>query len=523
MASPLSWIKRRWRLLIIILTPLILLPIPLLGNSIRARCGYIILLLTIYWVSEAMPYAVTSLLPLAFFPMAGVLKADRVGSAYFKDITTLFVGSMTLAYAMEHVSLHKRVALLVLSVVGSSTKWTMAGLMCVTAFLSMWINNSAATSVMIPAAIAIINELQTHQENYAKDKELNNNTEIMPQHVETYYIYRPLAKQSLSKKLSNDKDQKSNEVDYERLKTGFLIAVAYSAAVGGLATLVGTGPNIFVKGFVDDYYTTGPFVFQITFANFLLYALPIGIIILIQWKTDPKVLEAQAHLKNVLKQQYKELGSLNWKEANIAVLFIVIVVLWITKDFSNTPGWDILFREKYVTDGTAALLIGFLPLIIPDSNPFQTDWKYNPILQWSVLSKMFPWGVFMLQGAGLSIADAFKESGLSDTIAELLQFVTGAPQTLIIFIVIIISALFTEFTSNLAAASILFPILASIAKISNIHPAYLILPCAMSVSLSFMLPIATPPNAMIFSGGNVRIIDMNQYKTKSDARLSTYA
>ncbi|CAF4016015.1 unnamed protein product, partial [Rotaria sp. Silwood1] len=187
--------------------------------------------------------------------------------------------------------------------------------------------------------------------------------------------------------------------------------------------------------------------------------------------------------------QYNDLGPYSWREHTVTILFIVMVVLWVTRDFSTSSGWEIIFRKNYVTDGTTAILIGSLPLILPDQNPFQENWKYNPILEWSELSKSFPWGVFMLQGAGFAIADGFKASNLSTTIASFLHFIVGASQTLIIFVVIIVSAIFTEFTSNVACVGILFPVLDSISHAAHIHPAYLILSSCMAASLSFMLPI----------------------------------
>ncbi|CAF1309623.1 unnamed protein product [Adineta steineri] len=530
----LGLLKRWWRLLIIILTPLILLPLPLIIKTIQARCAYIVLILTIYWVFEVMSYAVTSLLPLAFFPMAGILSSDRVGISYFKDISTLFVGSMTLAQAMEHVHLHRRLALFVLSIVGSSVKWSMGGVMVVTAFLSMWINNSAATSIMIPAAVAIIDELQNHEQEMQKRSAIHNNgidqksIEVAPddQKIELGTAYESYPIESNNQTIDNEqKSTLTRRVDYQQLKTAFLIAVAYAAAIGGLATLVGTGPNIFVKGFTHDFYASGAHAFEISFTNFLLFAFPIGFVMLIlcwlwlqllynhrellPWlKKSKDEIASQKHLQSVLKEQYKELGSPSWQERIVAILFVIMVTLWITRDFSTYPGWEIIFVEGYVTDGTVALLIGVLPLILPNKNPFDKNWEYHPILQWDQLSKKFPWGVFMLQGAGLAIADGFKESNLSLTVANFLQFVVGASHKTIIFIVIVLSAIFTEFTSNLACASILFPVLDSIAQTAGIHAARLILPSCMAVSLSFMLPIATPPNAMIFSSGNVRIIQL---------------
>ncbi|CAF1298004.1 unnamed protein product [Rotaria sordida] len=373
--------------------------------------------------------------------MAGILSGDEVGLNYFKDITTMFVGIMILACAMEHVCLHRRLALLVLKYVGSSIIWSMGGLMIVTAFLSMWINNSASANIMIPTALAIVNELQNYQQATNRTAVANendnhqNSTDTLE--IQTFSDKQSIEQPSVLENIvitsniqtiedtpTNSQFKRSsknflntsftNQVDCEQLKTGFLIAVAYSAAIGGMITLVGTGPNIFVKGFTDHY----------------------------------------------------------------------------------------------VTDGTTGIIIGCLPLILPNKNPFHEEWEYHPILTWDQLSKSFPWGVFMLQGAGLAIADGFKVSNLSSTIAAFLHFIVGAPQTSIILVVIIISAVFTEFTSNLACATILFPILDSVAKTANIHPGYLILPSCMAVSLSFMLPIATPPNAMIFISGNMKTRDL---------------
>ncbi|CAF2044398.1 unnamed protein product [Rotaria magnacalcarata] len=556
-----QFLKSWWRLLIIALTPLILLPLPLVVNSIQAKCACVVLLLTIYWVFEVMPYAVTSLLPLAFFPMAGVISGDEIGHNYFKDISTLFLGSMILAHAMEHVQLHRRLALFVLKIVGSSVKWSMAGLMIVTAFLSMWINNSAATSIMIPAAIAIIDEFknydqQHHQTNQGQLQSeeilsVDGLTMLPMQIIGSSDDDEPLlAQESCDEsviELSPSIDHRSSsstrqfpltkqQIDYKQLKTGFLISVAYSAAVGGLGTLVGTGPNIFVKGFTDQFYSNGSTAFEVSFANFTLFAFPMSLILIVlcwfwlqlllfQWrKVDASVQESQKHVQSILKQQYEALGSMNWQEGTIIILFFILLILWVTRDFSNINGWSVLFRKGYVTDGTAAVLIGALPLILPNKNPLKStaynmfvldidnfiseNWDYNPILEWNHLSKVFPWGVFMLQGAGLAIAEGFKRSDLSSTVATFLQFIVGTSRTVTILIVIIVSAILTEFTSNLACASILFPILDGMAKSTKIHPAYLIMSSCMGVSLSLMLPIATPPNAMIFASGDVRIRDL---------------
>ncbi|CAF1126802.1 unnamed protein product [Adineta steineri] len=463
----INWLKQRWRLLLILLTPLVLLPIPIIGKSSQARCGYIVLILTVYWVFEAIPLPVTSLLPLALFPMAGILPAETVAPHYFKDIITLFFGSMSLAYAVESVNLHRRIALFVLSLVGTSSIWSMAGIMGVTAFLSMWMNNTAATSIMIPVAMAVTNEL----ESYSKVA------------ITTANDVLDLTKENVS---NSDQSMtiKSHENKYKNIKKAFLLSVAYSASVGGISSLVGSAPNIFLKGFIDKLFTL---------------------------RIDAESRAAQANLKTMLIKQYKDLGRPQWSEVSVGIIFISMIILWVTKDFSVVPGWKIIFRHKYISDGTVAILCGILPMILPNANPFQKNWTYEPIVQWNRLAKNMPWGAMLLLGAGLVVATAFQVSKLSASVAHALRFLSGIPRAAVIFLVIIITGFFTEVTSNISTASIFFPILDSVARTSNLHPAYLLLPCTLAVSMAFMLPIATPPNAIIFASGEIRVIDMVEY------------
>ncbi|CAF0859281.1 unnamed protein product [Rotaria sordida] len=531
-------IKQRWRLIALILIPLILLPLPIIIKNSQARCGYIVLILSLYWIFEVIPLPVTSLLPLIFFPMAGVLKAEEVAPLYFRDIIALFFGSLAFAHAVESVNLHRRIAL------------ALGGLMAVTAFLSMWINNSAAASIMLPVSLAIINELERHGKDYSDKKriikqttsivhevlELNETeiqngdtikevildaSQIEEQKTEVYVEVKQRFRLPWQRQAQSKVDE-SHEKKYEDLRKGFLLATAYSATIGGLATLVGTGPNIFVKGFVDNTYKGTNF--NINFLNFLLFALPVGIIMLIlcwlwlqilynrqelfKCRTDPEDREALADLKAMLIRQYRDLGKPKWSEYTVGIIFIIMIILWVTREFGETHGWNILFKEDYTSDSTVAVFCGLLPLILPNSNPFQRNWKYEPIVQWNVLVKNISWGVIFLLGAGLSVASAFIASKLSDSVAQALRFLNGIPRAAFIVLVIVISGLFTEVTSNLSTSSIFLPVLDSVARSSFIHPAFLILPCTLAVSLAFMLPIATPPNAIIFGSGCVRVIDM---------------
>ncbi|CAF2132074.1 unnamed protein product [Rotaria magnacalcarata] len=480
--------------------------------------------------------------------MAGVLTADVVAPHYFKDIISLFFGSMAFGYAVEKVNLHRRIALFVLSWVGMATKWIMAGMMGATAFLSMWMNNTASTSIMLPVALAVVHELKNYSENSLnrqhvavingiafestngkgsdenKIEELTHTTQsCQTSKSETFVETNTHLKLLCCKRQKPEVDDKSKK-KHDQLKKGFLLAVAYSSSIGGLSSLVGTAPNVYLKGFVESKY--GGTGFRINFLNFLLFALPVGILMLIlcwfwlQWcynkqelfqcRPSSEMLEVQTHLKVMLNKQYKDLGRPKWSEFTVAAIFIMLIVLWVTRELSDTTGWSLIFQRKHITDGTVAIFCGILPLILPDSNPFNRkhDWKYEPIVKWTQLAKNVSWGSILLLGAGLTIATAFEKSKLSDSVAKILGFVSGVPRAAASIIIIIVSGFFTEVTSNTSTASIFLPVLDSVAMSSGIHPAFLILPCILAVSLAFMLPIATPPNAIVFASGAIRVVDM---------------
>ncbi|CAF3929882.1 unnamed protein product [Rotaria magnacalcarata] len=488
----LIWIRLRWRLITLILIPLIFLPLPIIINLPQAKCGYIVIIISVYWIFEIIPLPVTSLLPLVLFPMAGVLKAETVAPLYFTDITALFFGSLAFAHAIESVNLHRRIALFVLSLVGTSTKWTMAGLMGVTAFLSMWISNTAAVSIMLPVSLAIIGEVQQQVTDLADKSQANkeattaanevielNEIGVSNGHTKTRVILNASELEEQKTKVSVEVKtrfrqpwQRHDQLTVDRLhlkrfddlRKGFLLSIAYAATIGGLASLVGTGTNVFVKGYIDETYRGT--AFRVNFLNFLLFGLPVGVIMLIlcwlwlqilynrteffKCHTDPEDRVSQGKLKAMLVKQYKDLGKPSWNEYCVGIVFIIMILLWVTRDFGETRGWSIIFLDEknnnktigdvidvsiscqdrpaqpklssypkkhenksfvanwYMDDSTVAVLCGLLPLILPNSNPFQKNWKYESIVQWKVLVKSVSWDAIFLLGAGLSVASAFK-------------------------------------------------------------------------------------------------------------------
>lgn len=372
-------LKNYWRTIIVIGIPIVLLPLIICFQNDASRCAYVILILIIYWITEALPISITSLLPLVLFPLAGVLKASQVAPNYFRDMMSLFFGSVTLAYAIQNVNLHRRIALFVLNLVGSSIQRIMAGLMVTTWLLSMWINNAASTSVMLPVALAIADECENCS---------NNKSELNEQNV----------------MIIEEENKRPSKRETDHIRKSLILSVSYSTIYGGLATVVGSAITIFLKGYIDEQYDDDEF--DLTFFNYSLVAIPASILMLIacwswlliyykliQWPCcrDRSKNELDNNLKKVIKRQYNELGRLGWNEIMVIVLFLLAIILWSTRDLGNgTGGWSILFRAKYVTNGTVALLIGILSMILPNDRPFTKNWQYKPIVEWNDLSKNFP-------------------------------------------------------------------------------------------------------------------------------------
>ncbi|CAF1052981.1 unnamed protein product [Rotaria sp. Silwood1] len=407
------WLKEWYKIMIIIIAPILLLPLPLLLQTDASKCAYAVLLLLIYWISEAIPVPVTSLLPLVLFPLLGILKASE-------DTAAFFFGSVTLAYAIQTVNLHRRVALFVLKLVGSSAKWTMAGLMITTCLLSMWINNAASTSIMLPVALAIANEYEVH---------VNSRSNVNERSVEITNISMP----SSEEEKSAEQEEKSSSEEVIKLRKGFMLCVAYGSVYGGLSTIVGSAATIFLKAFVDEQYANTNF--RITFLNYLIFVLPVVVLMMITcWLW--------------LQIRYNFHG---WNEVVVSILFITAIVLWITRDLAGGQrGWNVLFRSGYVSNGTVALLIGILTMILPNDNPFSKNYKYKPIISWTDLSKNYPWGTLTLLGAGLSISQAFQISKLSNLLGSALHFLHSSSRIVILVAIIVLSELCTQMINNLS-------------------------------------------------------------------------
>uniref|UniRef100_F7AHM9 Solute carrier family 13 member 5 n=1 Tax=Ciona intestinalis TaxID=7719 RepID=F7AHM9_CIOIN len=542
--------------IILISTPILLLPLMIFPPTelyTEMACAYTILVMAVYWVTEVVPLAVTALLPLVFYPFLGVLPAGKVSTQYLKDVNVLFLGGLTVAVAVEHWNLHKRIALKVLTFVGAKPRWLLFGFMATTAFLSMWISNVATTAMMIPIAQAVLQELIAEQ-NEGKELESlsdsghstledpDNDPKDLPKNliVCIYNVHIPLSEE-IGARIDRENRNKG-------MGKALTICVCYAANIGGTATLTGTGPNLIMAG---QFKTTYPAAPEVDFGSWAFFSFPGMVLFLITawfWlqylfldinlkeifpcffgKTSKSKDEMQA--ERVIKSQYEALGPMSFAEKSVLTLFITLALLWLTRDPGFIQGWGSLsiFKSNciYVTDASVAMLITFILFVFPSKRPNffccrsrsdlsiklrpvnQTQlFLYCVMLTWNVVQQKMAWNVILLLGGGFAMALGSKESGLSQWIGLQMEPLNAIPPFWANFICCIVICALTQCTSNTATATVFLPILAELAQTLGVNPLYLMLPSTIITSYAFMLPVSTPPNAIAYSYGYLTMMDM---------------
>ncbi|XP_078337687.1 Na(+)/citrate cotransporter-like isoform X2 [Crassostrea virginica] len=540
----LRFLKNLWAIRSLFLVPIaFLLPLKILEDGeLESRCAYVLVVMAILWLTEALPIPVTALMPVFLIPMFGVLPGKAVCEAYVNDTSMLFLGGLIVAVAVEEVDLHRRIAIGILSVVGSQPNLLMLGLMLPTWFLSMWISNTAATSMMVPIITAVATQMTELANNQNSQNggvvnetfdDIEGSETIGDTHVEMTNGNASLQQDTAS---TSPKDEKQRAGEMKRMSKGFALCVAYAANVGGVATLTGTPPNLILQGQANELYSSrAPDADSgITFAKWMGFGLPLSVIVLIlAWiwlqimflgsscfrKQDPAKRRA---IKRVIDEEKKKLGSIKFGEILVMIMFGVLALLWIFRDIPGFGGWKVLFREDskgpYVRDSTSAMLVAVSLFFLPSKLPRVFCWnkynekeekpKYHPILTWKKTVSRIPWGVIVLLGGGFALATATTASGLSKKVGCSLRVLDDLDPMLMNLILSLIIAAATEITSNSATATILMPIMAELAINTGSHPLYLMITAAVACSFAFMLPVATPPNAIVFSTGYIKIPDM---------------
>ena len=466
---------------------ILLMPLPD-GMTESAQCMFaVVALMAIWWVGEGTSLAVTALLPLVLFPLLGIMPSKQVAPNYANHLIFLFLGGFMIALAMEKWNFHKRLALWIISAMGTEPKRIVLGFMMATAFLSMWISNTASTMMMLPVAMAVVRQI-------ALDASLNGERNFDSQ-----------------KQIENG------------LGLVLMLGLAYSASIGGVGTPIGTPPNIVFAGFYKNLFPDNP---EVSFFQWMILALPIVLVFIpITWLYLCRFVlpfpinNIEGGESRIIQKELYELGSMNWGEKIVASVFCFTAMLWIFRRPIAIgewilPGWSNLFENpKFLHDSTIAMTMGLLLLVVPVKGTKglilngKTEWF---ALDWKTVQSKTPWGILILFGGGFALASGFEVSGLDKWIGSKLTGVSDWPLWITVLTICLAVTFLTELTSNTATTTMILPILGMAAIAATIHPLYFMVPATLAASFAFMLPVATPPNAIVFGSCWVSIPKMSK-------------
>ncbi|ADH97821.1 SLC13 family permease [Salisediminibacterium selenitireducens] len=412
-----------------------------------------------WWITEAIPIPVTSLLPVLLFPLVADISVGDVTPNYGNDIVFLFLGGFIIALALERWNLHKRIAITIIDFIGTSPKRLMLGFMLATAVLSMWISNTATAMMMVPIGTAIIYQL-SH--------------------------------------LIDESPVKDAKKQAEFFAKGLMIAIAYAASIGGLGTIIGTPPNTILAGQLRELFDV-----DLSFAGWMAFGVPLSIVLLIlAWLylvffAFPMSLKEIPGSKEVIAGEKKALGRISADEKMVLTVFSLTALAWILRSFVLQE-----FVHPNINDAFIAIFGAIVLFMIPS---FQ--YQGVKLMNWDT-AKNVPWGILILFGGGLAIAGGFSDTGLDVWIGSQLTVLAGVHFILIVLAVTALVVFLTEITSNTASATMLMPVMAGFALAIDVHPLAMMVPAAVAASCAFMLPVATPPNAVVFGSGYLKMGDM---------------
>ena len=423
--------------------------------SIEAhRAAAIFVWMGIWWATEAVPIAITALIPLVFFPLLGVSSIESTAAPYANKNVFLFLGGFFLSIAIQKCNLHKRIALTVLKYTGTKGRSIIGGFMLSSCLLSMWIMNTSTTIMLLPICLAIITVVKESMHDLS-------------------------------------------EIDKINFQVALLLGIAYAANIGGIATLIGTAPNMALNGFMEEQYGV-----SISFLDWMKVGLPVSLILLpLTWFTLTRIsfpvnFETSAETQEAIQTMRESIGKIKTPEKRVFIIFLITALLWVFRSpINNIPGMEGL------TDPGIAMLCGLTLFLTPSGG----DQEHN-LLQWKDAEKGVPWGILLLFGGGLTLAAAAQNTGLAAWIGNLMPVGLSILFLVVIFTTLII--FLTELTSNLATTATFLPIVAVIATQFGFNPLLLTASIAIAASCAFMLPVATPPNAIVFGSELIKVPQM---------------
>jgi len=435
---------------------ILLLPPPQGMTPEAWRAAAVAALMAVWWITEALPVPATALLPIALFPVLGVLPIDAATAPYANPLIFLFMGGFIIALAMERWNLHRRIALNILHLAGSRQDALVGGFMLGTAALSMWVSNTATTVMMLPIGMSVI----------------------------------PLVSAAPAPEASRSPVR-------EPFAVALLLGIAYAASIGGLGTLIGTPPNALLAAFVRDHYG-----YTIGFGQWMLVGLPLVVLMLaIAWLLLTKLLYRLggvevAGARDLIRGDLDALGPMGRGEKIVAVVFVVTALLWVFRpliaDYVGIP----------LSDPGIAMAAALVLFVIPvdaKRGVFAMNWTW---------AQRLPWGVLILFGGGLSLAAGISDTGLAQWIGSAMGVFEAWPELVLVLLVVTVIIFLTELTSNTATTATFLPVLAALALSVGENPLLFAVPAAIAASCAFMMPVATPPNAIVFASGKLTIPQM---------------
>ena len=416
------------------------------------RTAAIGVLMAVWWATEAVPIAITALLPIVIFPLLGVATIQDTTAPYANKVIFLFLGGFIVAFAMQRWDLHRRIALNVLQFVGGNGRSLVGGFMLASALLSMWVMNTSTTMMLLPIAVSIIGVIH--------------------------------------KSVGSLDDAGREDFQY-----ALLLGVAYGATIGGMATLVGTAPNAMFAAFMQETYAT-----QIDFASWMLVGLPLSAMMLpLAWLALTRVVfnvsfKTSEEGRAELQRMKKEMGQIKIPEIRVAIVFSIMALAWVLRPMLvKLPGLAALDDSGIAMAGAIALFL------VPSGD------KRDPLLLRWQYTQQLPWSVLILFGGGLTLAGAVSRTGLAEWLGNSLQAVGMLPVAVVVIIAATMIIFLTELTSNIATTATFLPVVGAIAVETGIDPIVLTVPVTFAASCAFMLPVATPPNAIVFGSGLLAI------------------
>ena len=438
---------------------LLILPRPIGMPPEAMKVAGVAALMAVWWITEAIPIPATALLPIVLFPTLGVLSSVDTTSSYANHLIYLFMGGFMIAVTMERWNLHKRIALTTIKMIGVSPGQIVLGFMLATAFLSMWISNTATTMMMLPIGLAVIRQAAVMLEKNGSD------IDTRPGHF--------------------------------RFGTSLMLGIAYSASIGGVATLIGTPPNAILVGIVEETYGV-----SISFASWIAFGFPLSLVMLLAtWFYLTRIasrseVECLPGGRELIGRELEKLGKITKEEKRVLFVFVLVAAAWMVRGLIKVEALEMVHDSTIAIAGAVILFL----------TPSELE-KGEFLLDWSTAVNI-PWDVIILFGGGFALAAGFSRSGLTEWIAARLSILQGADVGIVTAVVVLLVIFLTEITSNTATASLSLPIMAAIAEAMQVHPYGLMVAAAVAASFAFMMPVATPPNAIVYGSRYVSIPQM---------------